>query len=227
MQPRSFALIVVLVSIVRARSSALPEANAFWKKENAALLKMPLESGEMKPGEKQVGTETAMEKLTKQETKTKDKIKKLEKEKDVLEKKKEALEEKSDSKGKLQKVEKEIEKEDKDEIEKLKKLEDILEKEKDSKAKLQRKVEKEIEKEDEMEKKLGKEIKTIDQDLVKKTSVKVSAPVNDILTRLDHRNLVFVGVFVSVALLLFLRARKQAQEDSVHSALLNSTEQEI
>jgi len=322
MQPRSFALIVVLVSIVRARRSALPEANAFWKKENAALLKMPLESGEMNPGEKQVGTETAMEKLTKQETKTKDEIKKIEKEKDVLEKKKEALENKSASKKELQKVEKEIENEDKDEIEKLKKEKDILEKEKKalenkgaSKKELQ-KVEKEIEKEDEMEKKLEKEIKTIEQEKqvgslfgghhesskldsqAKKAAIKkqedekkkmekkrandldkeiekeattgtcdsfcphlgmkvtksmenkkcntikpngcsqnqcckassgrrVSAPANDILNRLDHRNFVFGGVFLSVALLLFLRARKQAQEDSVHSALLNSTEQEI
>merc|ERR1719312_1317494 len=50
---------------------------------------------------------------------------------------------------------------------------------------------------------------------------RVSAPANDILNRLDHRNFVFGGVFLSVALLLFLRARKQAQEDSVHSALLN------
>jgi len=58
-------------------------------------------------------------------------------------------------------------------------------------------------------------------------SVKVAAPINDILTRLDHRILTFGGVFVSVAFLFYLRAKKQAQEDTVYSALTNSTEQEI
>lgn len=64
-------------------------------------------------------------------------------------------------------------------------------------------------------------LKTID------TSVRVSAAVNDILPRPNHRILAFGGVFVLVAFLFFLRARKRAQEDSVYIALMNSTEQEI
>jgi len=59
------------------------------------------------------------------------------------------------------------------------------------------------------------------------TSVRVAAFVNDVLARLDQRILAFGGVFVSVAFLFLLRARKQAQEDSVYIALMNSTEQEI
>merc|ERR1711953_76118 len=57
-------------------------------------------------------------------------------------------------------------------------------------------------------------------------SVRVAAPAN-VLTRLDNRILAFGGVFVSVAFLFYLRAKMQAQEDSVYSPLMNSTEDEI
>jgi len=56
---------------------------------------------------------------------------------------------------------------------------------------------------------------------------KVATSVNDIPTWIDHRTLAFGGVFVSVAFLFFLRARKQVQEQSVYSPLMNSTEEEI